>query len=373
MIRSSRPVWLLALLLLVFPQFGVAQGGAAQGAGVSGASGTAGTAGTAGTVIGDVVMLGTGTPLDHAMVSLVGGGRQTFTNDRGVFAFTQLAPGTYHLRVVHLGFTPTLVDFVMPATGAAPRVRVELARVSVRLAAVKISGKPTCSNPGRPDPALNHDLFEVVQQVRFNAEQFQVVSDSFPFAYSVQRARREVRADDARGPSVYDTLHMRSDAHGWEYKMGNVVERERNGHYVMHLPTLRDFAGIEFLNNHCFQYAGLDSTKEGMLLRIDFRADDQIRTPDVNGTIYLDPKTYQIRLADLQLSKLIAEVREITAVKVRTIFREIASNIIVFDRVIGTNEIKHGWGSWAVAAIEEDQRMMRFEWLQGEPGKGPVP
>jgi hypothetical protein len=45
----------------------------------------------------------------------------------------------------------------------------------------------------------------------------------------------------------------------------------------------------------------------------------------------------------------------------------------VFDRVIGTNEIKHGWGSWAVAAIEEDQRMMRFEWLQGEPGKGPVP
>ena len=110
-----------------------------------------------------------------------------------------------------------------------------------------------------------------------------------------------------------------------------------------------------------------------MLLRIDFRADDQIRSPDVNGTIYLDPKTYQIRLAELQLSKLVAEVREITAVKVRTIFRELSPNILVFDRVIGTNEIKHGWGSWAVAAIEEDQRMMRFEWLQTEPGKGVPP
>ena len=71
-----------------------------------------------------------------------------------------------------------------------------------------------------------------------------------------------------------------------------------------------------------------------MLLRIDFRADDQIRSPDVNGTIYLDPKTYQIRLAELQLSKLVAEVREITAVKVRTIFRELSPNILVFDRVI---------------------------------------
>jgi hypothetical protein len=355
---------LFVVLLLLAPRLG-----AGQGAGQSAVT----AANASGTVIGDVVMLGTGTPLEHAMVTLVGGGRQTFTSDRGVFAFTQLLPGTYHLRVTHLGFTPMLADFVMPATGPAPRVRVELTRVSVRLAAVKISGKPSCSNPGRPDPALNKDLFEVVQQVRLNAEQFQVVSDSFPFSYLVQRARREVRADDARGPSKFDTLHLRSDARGWEYKMGDVVEREGPGRYVMHLPTLRDFAGIDFLNNHCFHYAGLDSTREGVLLRIDFRADDQIRTPDVNGTIYLDPKTYQIRLAELELSKLVAEVRDITAVKVRTIFREISPNIVVFDRVIGTNELRHGWGAWAIAAIEEDQRMMRFEWLQGEPGKVSVP
>jgi hypothetical protein len=347
---------LLTLLLLLIPQVGETQGTGAA---------------APGTVIGEVVMLGTGTPLEHAMVTLVGGGRQTFTSDRGVFAFTQLAPGSYHLRVTHLGFTPALSDVVVPATGSAPRVRVELTRVSVRLAAVKISGKPTCSNPGRPDPALNKDLFEVVQQVRMNAELFQAVSDSFPFSYSVQRARREVRADDARGPSRYDTLHLRSDAHGWEYKMGDVVEREGPGRYLMHLPTLRDFAEIEFLNNHCFAYAGLDSTREGMLLRIDFRADDQIRSPDVNGTIYLDPKTYQIRLAELELSKLVPEVKDITAVKVRTIFRELSPNIVVFDRVIGTNELKHGWGAWAIAAIEEDQRMMRFTWLQGEPGKVP--
>ena len=176
MLPSRVPRGLLALLLVCAPPRLGAQGV---------------TSAAAGTMIGDVVMLGTETPLDHAMISLIGGGRQTFSNDRGVFAFSQLAPGTYHLRVVHLGFTPAQMDVVIPATGAAPRVRVELARVSVRLAAVKISGKPTCTNPGRPDPALNRDLFEVVQQIRFNAEQFQVVSDSFPFAYSVQRARTE--------------------------------------------------------------------------------------------------------------------------------------------------------------------------------------
>ena len=91
MLPSRVPRGLLALLLVCAPPRLGAQGV---------------TSAAAGTMIGDVVMLGTETPLDHAMISLIGGGRQTFSNDRGVFAFSQLAPGTYHLRVVHLGFTP---------------------------------------------------------------------------------------------------------------------------------------------------------------------------------------------------------------------------------------------------------------------------
>src|ERR1017187_4835108 len=61
-----------------------------------------------------------------------------------------------------------------------------------------------------------------------------------------------------------------------------------------------DFAGYEFLNNHCFRYAGLESTRDGDLIRIDFQADIQIRTPDVDGSVYLDAKTYAIRRAELQ-------------------------------------------------------------------------
>ena len=320
-----------------------------------------------GTIIGDVVTRETGAPLDHSMISLISAGRQTFSNDVGRFAFSQLAPGNYRIRVAHLGFTPVDTSFVIPESGPAPRLKILLTRLSVRLVAVQVLAKPSCTTPGRPDPVLQADFSAVVQQLRMNAEQYQLLSDSFPFAYSLQKARRQIRADEHLGVASYDTVHSRSDYRGWEYKVGEVVERERDGSYFMHLPTLRDFASIEFLNNHCFRYAGTETNADGTFLRIDFRVDDQIRTPDVNGSIFLDAKSYQIRLADLELSRMDPRVPNVTAVRVKTYFEEVAPSIVIFGRVVGTNSLKHGWGGWSIAAEMEEQRMIKFDWLGADP------
>ncbi|MBI3568704.1 MAG: carboxypeptidase regulatory-like domain-containing protein [Gemmatimonadetes bacterium] len=324
---------------------------------------------TPGVLYGDVVSRETGQPLEHAMVTVVSAGRQTFTTEGGVFAFRGLAPGTYRLHVTHLGYTPGDVSAVVPEDGTPPRVKVALTHLSVKLATVKVLAKPSCTNPGRPDPRYNPDLAAIVQQVRMNAEHYQLLADSFPFTYAVQRWHRMVKADSARSAADIDTLHMRSDLHGWEYELGAMVERERPGQYVMHLPELRDFAGIQFLNNHCFWYSGVDSTDDGKRIRIDFRADDQIKQPDVNGTIWLDATTYQIREADLELSKMVRELPEITAVRVKTYFGEVSPYIVIIQRVVGTNSLKHGWGPWATVASLEEQRMFGLNWMRGDPRK----
>lgn len=327
---------------------------------------------SAGLLIGDVVARETGAPLAHAMVTIVSGGRQTFTSDAGVFGFREIPPGRWQLHVTHLGFAPADVVVDVPTSGAAPRAKVLLTHLSVRLALVKVIAKPVCTNPGRPDPTANPDLFAIVQQVRMNAEQYQLLADSFPFVHRVERVHRLVHADSSRSRPEVDTVNMRSDLHGWEYQMGEVVERERDGNYVMHLPELRDFAGIQFLNNHCFWYAGVDSTGDGRFIRIDFRADDQIRKPDVNGTIWLDATSYQIHMADLELSKMVPEVPQITSVHVRTMFTEVAPSIVIIDRVIGTNTLKHGWGWWATVAAIEEQHMTQFAWMRNDPRKAAV-
>jgi hypothetical protein len=323
--------------------------------------------GKQGVLVGDVVAKETGTPLDHSMITVMSAGRQTFSSESGIFAFSNLASGSYRLRVTHLGFTPVEVTVDVPADAPPRRVRVELTRLSIQLKVVKVFAKPSCTNPGRPDPVANADFAAVIQQLRLNAEHYQLLADSFPFSYSVQRTARPMMGDSSRGVATIDTLDLRSDYRGWEYAMGNVVELTNTG-FLMHLPELRDFAGIEFLNNHCFTYGGLDSTRDGPRLRIDFRADDQIRAPDVNGTIWLDAQSYQIRRADLEMSRMPNGLREVTAVRVTTLFEEMAPSIVVFHDVLGKTSLRHsGNGRRTVIASTEDQRLFRFTWIKDDP------
>jgi hypothetical protein len=325
-----------------------------------------GAQGTSPLLIGDVVGKDGGVPLGHAMVTVVGAQRQTFTSDRGVFAFASLDPGKYRIRVVHIGYTPAEVSVVVPPDSAPPRLRIELARLSVQLATVRVTAKGVCTTPGRPNPDVDPDFAAIVAQVRMNAEQYQLLSDSFPFKYKVEQLFSDMHGDSSLVDSQTETIEIRSNGRGWAYKVGDVLERTRDRGTVMQLPTLRDFASYEFLNNHCFRYAGLESTPDGMMIRIAFDADVQLRTPDVSGSVLLDAKTYQIRRTELDLTKIPRELPQVTAVHVTTIFGEISPSIDVIQQVHGITYLRHrGWG--AIIARTEDQRSYAFAWLGTNP------
>ena len=326
----------------------------------------AGAQGTSPLLIGDVVGKDGGVPLGHAMVSVLGAERQTFTSDRGVFAFASLGPGRYRIRVVHIGYTPVEVNVVVPADSAPPRLRIELARLSVQLATVRVVAKGTCTMPGRPNPDVDPDFAAIVAQVRMNAEQYQLLSDSFPFKYKVEQLFSSMRRDSSLADPETETIEIRSNGHGWEYRMGDVIERTRDRGTVMHLPTLRDFASYEFLNNHCFRYAGLESTRDGVMIRIGFDADVQIRNPDVSGSVLLDAKTYQIRRMELDLTKIPPDQPQVTGVHVTTIFGELSPSIDVIQQIHGITWLRHGlWGG--TIATTEDQRSYAFQWMGSNP------
>lgn len=331
-----------------------------------GALRVAGAQGTGPLVVGDVIAHEGGTPLGHAMVTIVGLERQTFTSERGVFAFGSLGPGKYRIRAVHIGYTPSEINVVVPDSGSPPRVRIELSHLSVQLGLVRVVAKGVCTMPGRPNPDVDPDFAAIVAQLRMNAEQYQVLSDSFPFRYKVEQIFYSMHGDSSRVDPKIETVAYRSDIHGWEYKMGDVIERTRDGKTMMHLPTLRDFASYEFLNNHCFRYGGLDSTRDGVLIRIGFDADVQIRNPDVSGSVYLDAKTYEIRRAELELTKIPADLPQVTGVHVTTIFGEISPSIDIIQQVHGITSLRH-WGWGATIATTEDQRTYNFEWLGSDP------
>jgi hypothetical protein len=331
----------------------------------------AGAQGTSSLLIGEVVSRESGTPLGHSMVTVLPAERQTFSSDAGVFAFANMQPGRYRIRAAHIGYAPVEITVDVPEGAAPPRLRIALTHLSMQLATVRVTATATCTNPGRPDPDKEPDFAAIVAQIRLNAEQYKLLSDSFPFSYQVEQLYRSMKGDSSRFDPRIARESYRSDTHGWEYKMGDVIERRSDGRTLMHLPTLGDFASYEFLNNHCFHYGGLEATRDGNLIRVDFQADAQIRTPDVDGSVYLDAQTYAIRRAELQLTRIPEGLPQVTAVHVQTIFGEVSPNIDVIKDVHGITSLRHrGWG--ATIAWTEDQHAYGFEWLGSNPARPAV-
>jgi hypothetical protein len=332
-----------------------------------GALNSAGAQGSPGLLTGDVVAIETGTPLGHSMVTVLGLERQTFTSEAGVFVFGALGPGRYRIRVTHIGFIPVESIVDVPAGVPPARLRIELTRISITLGTVRVvAGTPACTKPGRPDPDVDPEFAAIINQLRLNAEHFQLLSDSFPFKYKVEQTFQFMRADSSRVDPRIETVAFRSDLHGWEYKIGEVVEITHDGKTMMHLPTLRDFASYDFLNNHCFRYSGVDYSDDGPLVHIAFAADVQIRNPDVSGDVYLDAKTYQIRRAELQLTKIPPGIPQVRAVRVTTMFGEISPSIVVVRDVHGITSLVRSPRLTAIA-MTEDQHSFAFEWLRDDP------
>jgi hypothetical protein len=309
-------------------------------------------------------------PLGHAMVSLQPLGRQTFTDDQGRFAFVAIPPGSYRIRATHIGFAPAEMTVTVSPDSAATRVRIELEQVQLRLATVRVTAAARCTLPGAPDPVIDHDFHVVFQQLELNAQQYRLLADSFPYAYSEQHTTYSVMTDSSIRERKVDTLLLRSDKPTWTYQAGQVLVSEKT-QGLMHLPGLSDFASDEFLRNHCFRYGGELSTLEGPAVRIDFRAVDTLRSPDVNGTILLDASSYQIRSAELQLSRIPDGLsRYVSLVSATTLFREREPSVLIISRVHGV------WTLFppkldiiGTAETVDDQTLLTFGFVGTAPGR----
>jgi hypothetical protein len=144
------------------------------------------------------------------------------------------------------------------------------------------------------------------------------------------------------------------------------ITRQRS----MHLPTLSDFASDDFVQNHCFRFGGAVRNDEGEEVRIDFRAADKLGAADVNGTILLDAKGFQIRRAELRLSRVPPALRNVAAVDVTTLFREIEPSVLVFSEVHGITSMNPSKNLLDKLESIEDHLLLDFGFLRADPRRG---
>ena len=318
-------------------------------------------------------------PLQNARVVLDTQRREGLTNIDGHLVFGDLSAGRTRLRVLRIGYVPldTLVD--LSGRGRVD-IRLQLHHLTVTLEAVRVIEYPPCRNPGLAQGARDTVLTRLIEQLRLNAEQYRYLIHARPFEYVALRVAGKIYEQSGTRADSVDTITVRSDQKGWRYQPGRLLEADRGVNrrleQAMHLPTLSDFASDEFLDNHCFYFAGVErSLGEITLARIDFRAAERLRAPDVDGSIWLDPSTFSIRRAELELSKIPKDLRGIAGVRVTTTFAEVLEAVPIFENVEGVTTLKPYPAKDPVSAFLESQRLIRVVFANGTPqgGNDPTP
>ena len=97
----------------------------------------------------------------------------------------------------------------------------------------------------------------------------------------------------------------------------------------MNIPGLVQLADSAFHAAHCFTYGGIETVRRKRYIRVDFTPDKLIATPDIEGSVWLDPDSYQISRLVMSVThpeQLGAQIEEL---KVTSLFREIVPSIVI--------------------------------------------
>ena len=310
-------------------------------------------------------------PLSYAVVSIPALSLERFSDPQGRFTLSALRTGTYDIVVRRIGYTPYR-GRVQIDSGVTAKLLVTLQQIPVRLAATTVRALANCPRPGVPDARTDPEVAALVGLLRENADRYRLLASQYPFIYLQIRAIGDLGERDMFVSRV-DTLLVKSGTRTI-YAPGRVVSRvpESQGvsGYTMIIPTLVDLADDLFTRNHCFAYGGTVNEDEETWIRLDVRAADRLKSPDVHGSFYLDSATAELRRMSLTLSRpdrLPRQLNRVVGVDVVTTFLAIADGLSVIDKVCAVNRLRLPPRQVVAVTPAELQQLLVYEFTDPPP------
>ncbi len=289
-------------------------------------------------ISGRVLARGTALPLSYAVVSTPTGSREVFASAEGTYSLRDLIPGRVQVIAKRIGYMPFDTTVVV---GVADTVHLdlELSLIAVQLPPIHTFADG-CVHPGSVPASYGLELAVLFEQMQQNAERHRLFAREYPFTVEFERRLTMPEPAIEARFVAFDTV-IRTGERKWRYAPGKLLGTREyepgifGGTWTtLTLPELPDYADQTFLDNHCFDYSGLEVFNGDSLIRIDFQPLPSIRTPDVAGVIYLDSKTYRLRSTLISLVNLTKDMRRrIGGQSVHVEFRDVVPGVPVVDRL----------------------------------------
>lgn len=264
---------------------------------------------TAQAVRGQLVDKGNGFPIGGAFVVLLdSAGKEAarvLTGDAGTYLLRAPGPGTYRLQSKRIGFRIAESPPLALADGETVGYRLQVQAVPARLPPVVIEGRPLCGTRGEEGTAtaqLWEEAREALAAVRWTAGQR-------ANRYTVERFERDFA--EAGGRVLKEQRTSRSGYAETPFRSVPGEELAGRGYVVAgegdtvdyYAPDAEVLLGDAFVNTHCFTARDGGEERPG-LVGLAFQPVPSRTLPDVDGVLWLERNSLELRSLDFKYAKL---------------------------------------------------------------------
>ncbi|HEY5086746.1 MAG TPA: hypothetical protein VII66_05225 [Gemmatimonadaceae bacterium] len=272
-------------------------------------------------------------PLVNAEIITLGTQQNSFTNDHGEARLLRPPEGSLHVRVREIGFEFADRDIPhAPGTAQiADTIVVMLQPVSYKLPKVTTEATNSC---GATTDSLSESLSALVlSQLRLSAERYEAFRRAYPFTVRIERrtVRRDYYGEMKAQP--FEALGTDSEKWGDPYVPGHVLSEDSHGGFSVPILFVSALADPVFWKHHCFVARGVELLDGARVIRLDFAPTKETRSPDWEGSAFVDSATSILRRVDFDLTTL-ARHDVLQALVGYTIFRSPAASITMPDSTV---------------------------------------
>jgi len=260
-------------------------------------------------VRGTAVSADTGAPIEGAFINLVDEtGRElasTLSGADGAFSLRATAPGHYRLRVQRIGFdTWTSSPFDAGPGGTVSReLRVPVRPIDVGELYVSLEGRCV------PDPGAGHELLRVWEEARKALRMTQFTETAGAIRFDLRKWNRVLEPDTWRVESEEITRGSETgrasfvSAPAEELAANGYVQRDEQSAYHFFVPDAQVLLSDVFLDDHCLRLVQGDEANASWI-GIGFEPAGRYDAPDVEGVLWLDPVTLELRHIEFRYTRL---------------------------------------------------------------------
>jgi len=254
------------------------------------------------------------TPIDGAMVWLLDEAdqpmAQVLTNQRGAFMMTAPTGGFFKLRADRIGHASAFTDVFQVMANDTIFVPIEAAVQAIQLAAIDVEADRQC----RIRPEAGQATAVVWEEARKALAAAAWTADAGSYMYELNyhnrdldRDARRIEREETRRSSV---LRQRTfvSRPAKELMEEGFVQRDE-GDFVYYAPDADVLMSDEFLDTHCLELRAGQRESEG-LLGLGFSPIRGRGVPDIDGTLWIDPETSELRWLDFRYINLESGLRD---------------------------------------------------------------